>query len=144
MSFKSALPADSQANDHTAHSLRVLVVDDNEASADTLRWIVELFGDEVKSCNDGRTALKLAAEFRPDVVLLDIGMPEMDGIAVCKALRAIPELSHIKIIAQTGWGDPDMRRKTSDAGFDLHLVKPVNPNVLEDMLWLLRTGRKAA
>ncbi|MFT4074814.1 MAG: response regulator [Asticcacaulis sp.] len=144
MSFKSPLPANSQADDRTAHSLRVLVVDDNQASADTLRWMVELFGDEVKSCNDGRTALKLAADFSPNVVLLDIGMPEMDGIAVCKALRAMPELPHLKIIAQTGWGDEQMRLKTASAGFDLHLVKPVNPNVLEDMLWLLRTGRKAA
>lgn len=125
-------------------SLRVLVVDDNQASADTLHWTIELFGDSVKSCNDGKTALKLAVEFRPDVVLLDIGMPGMDGLQVCEALRAMPELKHVKIIAQTGWGDEQMRLKTASAGFDLHLVKPVDPHVLEDMLWLLRSGRKAA
>ena len=124
--------------------LRVLVVDDNQASADTLHWTVELFGDDVKSCHDGKTALKLAADFKPDVVLLDIGMPGMDGLQVCQALRAMPELSHIKIIAQTGWGDEQMRLKTASAGFDLHLVKPVDPHVLEDMLWLLRSGVKAA
>ena len=125
-------------------TLRVLVVDDNQASADTLHWTVELFGDTVKSCHDGSTALKLAADFRPDVVLLDIGMPGMDGLQVCEALRAMPDLKHVKIIAQTGWGDEQMRRKTATAGFDLHLVKPVDPHVLEDMLWLLRSGRKAA
>jgi CheY-like chemotaxis protein len=125
-------------------TLRVLVVDDNQASADTLHWTVELFGDTVKSCHDGRTALKLAADFRPDVILLDIGMPGMDGLQVCEALRAMPDLKHVKIIAQTGWGDERMRRKTATAGFDLHLVKPVDPHVLEDMLWLLRSGRKAA
>jgi len=125
-------------------ALRVLVVDDNQASADTLHWTVELFGDTVKSCHDGSTALKLAADFRPDVVLLDIGMPGMDGLQVCEALRAMPDLKHVKIIAQTGWGDEHMRRKTAAAGFDLHLVKPVDPHVLEDMLWLLRSGRKAA
>ncbi|WP_303827285.1 response regulator [Asticcacaulis taihuensis] len=125
-------------------TLRVLVVDDNQASADTLHWTVELFGDTVKSCHDGKTALKLAADFRPDVVLLDIGMPGMDGLQVCEALRAMPDLKHVKIIAQTGWGDEQMRRKTATAGFDLHLVKPVDPHVLEDMLWLLRSGRKAA
>ncbi len=124
--------------------LRVLVVDDNQASADTLHWTIELFGNAVKSCHDGKTALKLAAEFRPDVVLLDIGMPGMDGLQVCEALRAMPELKHVKIIAQTGWGDEQMRLKTAAAGFDLHLVKPVDPHVLEDMLWLLRSGRKAA
>ena len=125
-------------------SLRVLVVDDNQASADTLHWTVELFGDEVKSCYDGQTALKLAAEFKPDVVLLDIGMPGMDGLQVCEALRAMPELGQVKIIAQTGWGDEQMRLKTASAGFDLHLVKPVDPRMLEDMLWLLRSGRQAA
>jgi CheY-like chemotaxis protein len=125
-------------------SLRVLVVDDNQASADTLHWTVELFGDEVKSCHEGKTALKLAAEFKPDVVLLDIGMPGMDGLQVCAYLRAMPELGQMKIIAQTGWGDEQMRLKTASAGFDLHLVKPVDPRVLEDMLWLLRSGRQAA
>lgn len=125
-------------------ALRVLVVDDNQASADTLHWTVELFGDTVKSCHDGKTALKMAADFRPDVILLDIGMPGMDGLQVCEALRAMPDLKHVKIIAQTGWGDEQMRLKTATAGFDLHLVKPVDPHVLEDMLWLLRSGRKAA
>ena len=144
MSVKPPLPADAQAGDPTKTSLRVLVVDDNQASADTLHWTVELFGDDVKSCHDGKTALKLAADFKPDVVLLDIGMPGMDGLQVCQALRAMPELSHIKIIAQTGWGDDQMRLKTASAGFDLHLVKPVDPHVLEDMLWLLRSGVKAA
>ncbi len=125
-------------------SLRVLVVDDNQPSADTLHWTVELFGNEVKSCHDGQSALKLAAEFKPDVVLLDIGMPDMDGLQVCEALRAMPELGQMKIIAQTGWGDEQMRQKTASAGFDLHLVKPVDPRVLEDLLWLLRSGRQAA
>ena len=144
MHVKPLLPADSLAGDPTKPSLRVLVVDDNQASADTLHWTVELFGDEVKSCHDGKIALKLAAEFKPDVVLLDIGMPGMDGLQVCEALRAMSELPHLKIIAQTGWGDEQMRLKTAAAGFDLHLVKPVDPHVLEDMLWLLRSGRKAA
>jgi CheY-like chemotaxis protein len=129
-------------------TLRVLVVDDNQASADTLHWTIELFGDEVKSCHDGKTALKLAAEFKPDVVLLDIGMPGMDGLQVCEQMRVMPELAPelkpIRIIAQTGWGDEQMRLKTAAAGFDLHLVKPVDPHVLEDMLWLLRSGLKAA
>ncbi|CAL4865931.1 Sensor histidine kinase RcsC [Asticcacaulis sp. MM231] len=94
----------------------------------------------MRSCYDGKSALKLAADFKPDVVLLDIGMPHMDGIEVCARLRAMPDLAHIKIIAQTGWGDDEMRQRTKEAGFDLHLVKPVNMHVMEDMLWLLRLG----
>ena len=144
MYVNSSPPADSLARNPNTPSLRVLVVDDNQASADTLHWTIELFGDDVKSCHDGKSALKLAAEFKPDVVLLDIGMPGMDGLQVCEQMRAMPELSHVKIIAQTGWGDEQMRLKTASAGFDLHLVKPVDPHVLEDMLWLLRSGLKAA
>ena len=128
----------------SSNPLRVLVVDDNEASAATLSWIVEMFGDEVRSCHDGKSAIALAAEFRPDVVLLDLGMQGMDGLQVCEALRCLPGLSRIRIIAQTGWGDEAMRMRTAEAGFDLHLVKPVDPQILEDMLWLLRQGRRSA
>ncbi|WAC46833.1 response regulator [Asticcacaulis sp. SL142] len=126
------------------NGLRVLVVDDNRQSAMTLKWAIEGWGDEVVACYDGPTALQIAREFRPDVILLDIGMPGMDGIAVCQGLRAAPETRSVKIIAQTGWGDDAMRRKTAEAGFDLHLVKPVNFDVLGDMLALLRMLPKSA
>ncbi|ESQ79135.1 response regulator [Asticcacaulis sp. YBE204] len=129
----------STDNDRKPGALRVLVVDDNEASALTLMWAVESWGDEVRACHDGRSALDLAREFHPDIVLLDIGMPGMDGLEVCAALRADPNTAHVKIIAQTGWGDSKMRQRTAEAGFDLHLVKPVNFEVLEDMLSLFRS-----
>lgn len=134
------VPDSKLASKPAALPLRVLVVDDNEASAMTLHWAIELLGDDVRSCYDGKSALKLAAEFKPDVVLLDIGMPNMDGLEVCAHLRAMPDLAHVKIIAQTGWGDEEMRQRTKEAGFDLHLVKPVNMHIMEDMLWLLRLG----
>ncbi len=135
------------AND--AEILRVLVVDDNADSARTLAWAVELEGYEVMVCLDGRQAVETARGFRPHVVLLDIGMPGMNGYEVCKALRADTTLGHIKIIAQTGWSDPAAKRKTAESGFDLHLVKPVNMAVLNDMLDLLAhtagaTRRQAA
>lgn len=120
------------------NGLRVLVVDDNRQSAMTLKWAIEGWGDEVLACYDGPSALQIAREFKPEVVLLDIGMPGMDGLQVCAALRAARETRQVKIIAQTGWGDEAMRRKTAEAGFDLHLVKPVNFDVLGDMLALLR------
>lgn len=117
--------------------LRVLVVDDNEASAVTLGWAVEAAGYTVRTAFSGQAALDLAREFRPDIVLLDLGMPGMSGFDVCRTLRADPLFSHIRIIAQTGWGDDGARKRTAESGFDLHLVKPVNIDVLHDMLDLL-------
>jgi len=135
------------AND--AEILRVLVVDDNEASARTLGWAIEMEGYEVEVCLDGRMALDAARAFRPHVVLLDLGMPGMNGYEVCRALRGDALLGPIKIIAQTGWGDAAAKRRTAESGFDLHLVKPVNMMVLADMLALLAhtagaTRRQAA
>ncbi|MCR6659708.1 MAG: response regulator [Asticcacaulis sp.] len=120
--------------------LRVLVVDDNEPSALSVSWAIEALGDEVRTCLNGPCALTVAIEFQPDVVLLDIAMPGMNGLEVCARLRADPKFSHVKIIAQTGRGDKETRRQTDEHGFDLHLVKAVDPDLLEDMLDLLRTG----
>ncbi|MBP2158165.1 MULTISPECIES: response regulator [Asticcacaulis] len=122
--------------------MRILVVDDNVPSAMTLAWAVESHGYTVEVCHDGRCALEAVERFQPDVILLDLGMPGLNGLQVARALRADPRHSGIKIIAQTGWGDSEMRRRTAEAGFDLHLVKPVDLAVLEDMLALL--GRKPA
>jgi two-component system CheB/CheR fusion protein len=139
--------APEAAND--AEILRVLVVDDNEASARTLGWAIEMDGYEVEVCLDGRNAVDRARDFHPHVVLLDLGMPGMNGYEVCQALRGDTSLGQVKIIAQTGWGDAAAKRKTADSGFDLHLVKPVNMTVLSDMLALLAhtagaTRRQAA
>ncbi len=120
--------------------LKVLVVDDNEASAVTLGWAVEAEGYAVRTAFSGREALDIAPEFHPDIILLDLGMPGMSGFDVCRKLRADPDFAHIKIIAQTGWGDDASRQRTSESGFDLHLVKPVNIDVLHDMLDLLATS----
>lgn len=121
--------------------LRVLVVDDNLPSAMTLKWAVEGMGYTVAVSNDGRCALQTVERFRPDVLLLDLGMPGLNGLQVARAIRADRHFTGMKIIAQTGWGDSEMRRRTAEAGFDLHLVKPVDLVVLEDMLALL--GRTA-
>ena len=119
---------------------RVLVVDDNESSALTLTWAMEMFGYEVRTCFDGKSAVEVAHDFQPTVVLLDIGMPLMDGYEVCRRLRTDPALCHTRVVAQTGWGDPETRRKASEAGFDDHLTKPVD---LEALLRLLQTDGNA-
>ena len=113
---------------------RVLVVDDNEPSAMTLTWMMELQGYEVRTCFDGRSAVNVADDFHPEIVLLDLGMPMMDGYEVCRKLRSNPALCGTQVVAQTGWGDPETRRRTREAGFDHHLTKPVDLNALLDFI----------
>ena len=117
-----------------ADALRVLIIDDNDALGQTLQWLVEGEGHTVRVFSDGQSGLYAAHDFRPHLVLLDIGMPEPNGLDICRSLRTDPDLVDTRIIAQTGWGDPSMRRKVHDAGFDLHLVKPVEFSVLRDIM----------
>ncbi len=111
--------------------LRILVVDDNADAADGLALILEMSGDQVRVAYDGEAALEVAGQFRPDVVLLDIGMPGLDGCEVARRLRQAPETGEAFLIAMTGWGQPQDKRRSAQAGFHLHLVKPVEPADLE-------------
>jgi PAS domain S-box-containing protein len=120
---------------------RVLVADDNRDAADSLGLILGMGGHEVRVAHGGREALELAAAFRPDVVLLDIGMPDLNGYETARALRAAPGGERLELIALTGWGHPDDKRRAAEAGFDRHLTKPVDPGELEE---LLRVDRKDA
>ena len=113
---------------------RVLVADDNEDAADSLGMILELAGHEVRVAHGGRQALQIAAEFRPDVALLDIGMPDLNGYDAARALRAAPDGADLELIALTGWGHPDDKARAAQAGFDRHLTKPVDPAELEELL----------
>jgi signal transduction histidine kinase/ActR/RegA family two-component response regulator len=113
---------------------RVLVVDDNEDAAQTLAKLLTLQGHEVRLCHDGPSAIKLAAEQPPDLVLLDVGMPGMDGLEVARRLRAAPETAGSMLVAVTGWGTDADRRKTAAAGFNQHLVKPVDEATLRRLL----------
>ena len=105
---------------------RILVVDDNRPSAQSLAWVMELNGYEVRACFDGASAVETAHDFHPDVVLLDLGMPVMDGYEVCRRLRADETLAETLVIAQTGWGGEAERRRTADVGFDHHMTKPLD------------------
>ena len=107
-------------------SLRVLVVDDNEDSAAGLGMLLEMTGNEVRTAHDGIEALGAAEHFRPHVVLLDIGLPKMDGYDVARTIRRQPWGDRTVLIAVTGWGEASDRLRSRDAGFDHHLVKPVD------------------
>ena len=104
---------------------RVLVVDDNEDIADSLQQILELLQQDVRIAFDGETALRIASEFHPDLVFLDLGLPVMDGYEVARELRMQPGGSAIQIIALSGWGDAKSRARSAAAGFDQHWLKPI-------------------
>ena len=122
-------------NDRPQVLRRILVVDDNADAAATLQMLLESLGHEVQVANDGRQAIDAAAEFRPDIVLLDIGMPGMDGYEVARRLRTLkPSDRAVRIVAVTGWGQDLDRQQSREAGFDVHLVKPVDMEQLENVL----------
>ena len=119
-------------------SRRVLVVDDNADSADALALLLRLDGHLVETANDGRRAVELAERFQPDAILLDLGMPGMNGYEVCEEIRARPWGSSVLMVAQTGWGQAQDRARTLDAGFDAHLTKPIDPDAVQEMLVTLK------
>jgi CheY-like chemotaxis protein len=114
--------------------LRVLVVDDNVDAADSLAMLVKLAGHEVQVAHDGPLALRVAETFRPQLVLLDLGLPAMDGYEVARQLRRRPETRETVLAAVTGWGQAEDLRRSKQAGFDRHFVKPVEPAVLIRLL----------
>ena len=113
---------------------RILVVDDNVDAATTLQLLLKSLGHEACTAYDGQHALGMAAAFRPDVVLLDIGMPGLDGYEVARRLREMSRDRALRIIAVTGWGQEADRKRSRDAGFDVHLVKPVDPALLTSVI----------
>jgi signal transduction histidine kinase len=114
---------------------RILVVDDSEDSANVLaRMLTRLYGQEVEVAHDGPSALALAEAFRPEAILLDIGLPGMDGYQVARALRAMPGFEDVILMALTGWGQEEDRQRSQEAGFDHHLVKPGDPETILELL----------
>ena len=113
---------------------RVLVVDDNRDAAETTALFLELAGHEVKTVNDGMHALDCALDFGPDVVVLDIGLPLMNGYEVARRLRASQPTQSALLIALTGYGQQNDRQQAKEAGFDAHLVKPAEPHVLTRLI----------
>jgi CheY-like chemotaxis protein/nitrogen-specific signal transduction histidine kinase len=138
-----AAPAERPARPGTG-ARRVLVVDDNQDSAESLAALLEVLGHEVHAAHDGRQALELAGRLAPDLVLLDIGMPEMSGHEVARRLRADTGLRNTVLIALTGYGTDEDRRASREAGFDGHLVKPIDFDALERILAMWPARRPEA
>jgi len=115
-------------------SLKVLVVDDNADGAETLSLLLQLAGYQVRIASDGLTALSVAETFRPDAILLDIGLPVLDGYEVARRIRANAALERVLLIALTGYGHDSDRERSQTVGFDHYFVKPTDPRVLCEVL----------
>lgn len=124
----------------TEGPMRVLVVDDNHDSAETQSLLLQLLGNEVSVAHDGEEALKMAIDLKPDVVLLDIGLPKMNGYEVARHIRLQPWGSSPLLVAITGWGQAEDKDLSRQAGFDHHLVKPVEPDALLKLIEKRKTG----
>ena len=123
--------------------LRILVVDDNQDSADSLTMLLSLWGYDARCTHNGARALALVPEFRPDVVLLDIGLPGMTGYELAGRLQQRQETRDAILVAITGYGQDEDKQRAAAAGIHHHMVKPVNPDLLQALLASLRPGRHA-
>jgi CheY-like chemotaxis protein len=113
---------------------RVLVVDDNRDAAASLGMLLKYLGTDVQIAGDGAAALSAIESYRPDVVLLDIGMPVMDGFEVARRIRENRSNDHVVLVALTGWGQAEDRNRTRAAGFNHHLVKPADITTIQTLL----------
>jgi len=120
---------------------RILVVDDNRDSADSLAMLLRLIGHEVRTAYDGVEGVEAAERYRPEIILLDIGMPKLNGHDACRRIREQAWSEDMVLIALTGWGQDEDRRLTAEAGFDAHLIKPVDPTVLTELAASMRSAR---
>lgn len=138
---RAAAPAEARTTDETAPArrtpatrLRVLIADDNVDAAESLADLLTDMGNEIRVAHDGAEAVKEASAFRPDVLLLDIGMPNLNGYDVARKIREQPWARRALLVAVTGWGQPEDRRRSAEAGFDHHLVKPIEIDAIEKVL----------
>jgi CheY-like chemotaxis protein len=113
---------------------RILIVDDNRDAATSLGMLLELSGYKIETAYDGLGAIDAAARYQPHVVLLDIGLPGLDGYEVARRMRSEPWGTQVTLVAVTGWGQAEDRERAKDAGFDAHLLKPVDHDALVKLL----------
>ena len=120
---------------HRRRPRRCLVIEDNPDAAETLGLLLELYGHEVRIAHDGQEGLEAARAFLPEVVLCDIGLPNgLDGYEVARRMRQDPTLRGMSLVALTGYGQEEDQRRAREAGFDVHLTKPADPEKLERLL----------
>ncbi|QEG31319.1 Autoinducer 2 sensor kinase/phosphatase LuxQ [Gemmata obscuriglobus] len=141
----AAAPADAPAllrapGGGAANRLDILVVDDNRDAAESMALLLEMRGHRVKAAHDGPEALKLLATYRPQLILLDLGLPGMSGYEVARRIRESAALRGVTLAALTGWGQEEDRRRTKEAGFDHHLTKPADPAELERIVTGVQAG----
>jgi PAS domain S-box-containing protein len=115
-------------------SLRILIVDDNKDGADSLAMMLKIMGNDTRTAYDGQEGVEQAEQYRPDVALFDIGLPKLNGYEACRRIRGQPWGQSMVLIAGTGWGQDEDRRRSHDAGFDHHMVKPIDPQALMKLL----------
>jgi CheY-like chemotaxis protein len=120
---------------------KILVADDDQDSAESLAMLLQMMGHEVRSALNGLEAVAVAAAFEPDLIVLDIGMPGLDGYEVCRRIRQQPWAHTVVIAALTGWTRDEDRHRSQEAGFNHYLVKPVDPQALADLVGRI-TGPK--
>jgi CheY-like chemotaxis protein len=125
-------------------SLRILIVDDNRDAADSLVMLLRLMGNDTRTAYDGQEGVEAAEEFRPDVILLDIGLPKLNGYEACRRIREQPWGKKAILIAVTGWGQEEDRRRSREAGFNHHMVKPVDPQELMKLLTSFQPAKGVA
>lgn len=118
----------------TDHPFRILVVDDNHDSAMSLAMMLSIMGHDTRTAHDGESAVETAAAFLPEVVLLDIGLPKLNGYEVAQRIRENTWGQSMFLIAVTGWGQEEDRQRSSEVGLNVHMVKPVEPAALERLL----------
>ncbi len=140
----SARPQRERETAVPSAGLRVLVVDDYADALEMLAELVEALGHEVRTASDGEEAVRLVHGELPDAVLLDLGLPKLDGYQVAKEIRGLERGSDVLLVAMTGWGQAQDKKRTQEAGFDLHLTKPADPDVLRRMLQDRADARGAA
>jgi PAS domain S-box-containing protein len=131
-------PGGADPQGRPGEQYRVLVADDNVDAADSLGMMLRLMGHEVRTAHNGEEAVQTAEAFHPDVILLDIGMPKLNGYDACRAIRERPWGKGVVLVALTGWGQEEDKRRSKEAGFDRHLVKPVEPASVEKLLTELK------
>ena len=143
MLFRSEAPPapgpDVTAPTPSARALRVLIVDDNRDTVESFAMLLRASGHEVRPAYDGSTAVQFALDYRPDVVLLDIGLPGLNGYEVAKRIRRLAVLKEVVLVAMTGYGQESDLKASHDAGFNHHLVKPASPSRLYEILQLVAT-----
>src|SRR5215213_1511878 len=125
----------------TPQGFRILVVDDNHDSALSLAMMLSIMGHETRTAHDGESAVSTAEMFLPDVVLLDIGLPKLNGYEVAQRIRENTWGRSMFLIAVTGWGQEEDRQRSSEVGLNVHMVKPVEPALLEKLLADLPQGK---